>query len=111
MNPVVQQIIMSLIRSGLMAVAGVLIARGIWTESEADGYVRELVPMLVPVVAAIGVAAWGAARAYSKQKMLVTAQALPAGVSTDEVKAASKSASAPSATLPKDEQPDRMARP
>lgn len=108
MNPVVQQIVASLVRSGLMALSGYLVARGIWTQDEADGYVRELVTILVPIVVVLGLAALGAARAYFKQKLLVTAQAMPAGVTTTQVIAVAKSEKAPPASLSKNEAPEPL---
>lgn len=108
MNPVVQQIVASLVRSGLMALAGYLVARGVWTQDQADGYVKELVTILAPVVIVLGLAAWGAARAYFKQKMLVTAQAMPAGVTTSQVMAVAKSEQAPPASLAKHEAPEPL---
>jgi hypothetical protein len=110
-NPLVKQMLSTVIRYVLLFVAGYLVKEGIWTPEEADTAVTKMVDALLPIIVAMAVAGYGMYKTYLKQKAQVTAQALPAGATTEDVKVAMKQADAPPATLPADVQPRPMALP
>jgi hypothetical protein len=109
-NPLVRQILATLIRYVLLFGAGYLVKEGIWTQEEADTAIAKLVDA-VPIILAVAVAGFGVYKTYLKQKAQVTAQALPAGATTEDVKAAMNSPNAPPASLPTDAPPRPMVAP
>jgi hypothetical protein len=107
-NPLAKQFMSTWIRYVLIFASGYLVKSGIWTEAEADTYIAQLVEMLVPVLIGLAAAGWGTYKTYIKEKARNTAQALPAGVTAEEVKVAMNAPSAPPATLPADVAPRKM---
>ena len=110
MNPVVVQVLISLVSSALLALFGFFVGKGWMTQEEATQSSREIALIIVPAILAIITGWWLQRRAKFQQKMLVTAQALPAGVTTKEVIAAAKTPEAPDATLQRDEAPAKLTR-
>lgn len=97
----------------ISALMGYLVAQGAMTKEQADEATGQLIDVLLPVIAAlvtVVITTYNAWNAKKQQELLVTAQALPAGVSTEEVLAAAKSSHAPSPRLPRDVSPAKMSR-
>lgn len=69
MNPLVREMLASIIRHFLTIGAGFLVARGIWTPEDAATYVAAVTLALVSV-------AWGLYQKYMSRSKLTTALAL-----------------------------------
>ena len=89
LNPLASAAIGSILRAGLIYLAGYLVNWGIWTNAEAGTYVEGAVVALIW-------AAWTWWKNHRIQKTLEAALAAPAGATLAEVKATMK----PTLTLP-----------
>lgn len=98
MNPIVIKAMGSLVRAGLMLAVPFFVSRGIWTTDEATA-------TLAAVATALTALGWSIFEKYKSQKKLVTALALPAGVSEKQVEHRVATGPTPPVTLPKDVPP------
>lgn len=96
MNPLVIEAIGSLLRAALNVGAGWLVAHGIWNSSDAEKYVGAIALALISL-------GWSLYQHYGMRSKLVTAMAMPSGVSENQVKAVvdDPNIATPSVTLPK----------
>ena len=81
MNPMLQAALGAILRHVLTAIAGGLVARGIWTAEDAATYVSAFVVFLLGL-------GWSVWAKYRDRLFRDQAMSLPAGVSEDQVKAA-----------------------
>lgn len=97
MNPLAVEAVGAIVRAGLNFGAGWLVGHGIWTQSQAEQYVGALALALI----AYGWSVW---QKHGMRSKLVTAMAMPAGVTENEVHAAVKDPNVvtPPVTLSKD---------
>lgn len=70
MNPFIQELLGTAVRSGLMALAGYLVKAGLLSESDASRYVASGTLALVAL-------AWSAYQKYQSRLKLLTAMASP----------------------------------
>lgn len=100
MNPLLVEAIGSIVRAVLNIVAGWLVAHGVWASSDAEKYVGAAALALISL-------GWSLWQKYGMRSKLVTAMALPSGMTENQVEAAVKNPQleTPSVTLPKDEVP------
>lgn len=113
MNPLYVQLLKAFLVPAIAFLMGWMVTQGAMTEEQARETGNKLAEVLVPIISglvAVAVTAYNSWNASKQQQLLVTAQAMPAGVSTKEVIAASKSEFAPSSMLPRDEAPRKIAR-
>jgi hypothetical protein len=97
MNPLLVEALGSIIRAGLMILAGYLVKHGIWTDSDAANYVS------AAALAIIGLG-WSIWQKYKNRLTLVTA--LSGGPMTEnDAKMLSQMPGAPSVATPKDRRP------
>jgi hypothetical protein len=99
MNPLWVQIGMSVGRSVLLSIFAFFVAKGWMTQDQANSEAARLATILVPLLGTLVVTLWGAFRAKAKQKLLVTAQAMPGPVTTEQVQKAARLPAAPPANL------------
>jgi hypothetical protein len=100
MNPLVIDLLGSLLRWGLTAVAGWLVSHGIWTQAQATSFA-------VAGSMALLTLGWSLWKSYSKRLKIVTALSLPKG-STEldvEYQIAMPHLPTPSVTTPKGTRP------
>lgn len=95
MNPLLQETFGSVVRWALAIGAGVLVQRGIWTQNQATDFVGAAALALV----ALG---WSLYQKYQSRQLLVTALAVPAAVSENEVQQHIDAGNAADVTTPKD---------
>ncbi len=81
MNPLAVEAIGSVMRAGLNIAAGILVTHGIWTQGDAEKYVGALVLALISL-------GWSLWQKFGMRSKLVTAMAMKAGVSENQVQAA-----------------------
>jgi len=98
MNPILVEAAGSIVRAGLNVAAGWLVAHGIWSSSDAEKYVGALALALVSV-------GWSLWQHWGMRSKLVTAMAMPAGVTENQVHELVKDplVNTPSVSLPKDQ--------
>lgn len=106
MNPLLIEALGSIVRAALNIGAGWLVAHGIWSSSDAEKYVGALAIALLTL-------GWSIWQKHGMRAKLVTAMAMPAGVSENQVQAAVSDPHVltPPVTLPKDAVAYPMARP
>lgn len=75
MNALVRKYLGSLIRSGLIALAAVLIQRGWWTQDQADALVSPLTEALVGVAIGLGTLLWSLVQKHAQETLFHTALA------------------------------------
>jgi hypothetical protein len=97
-NPLVTEMIGSLVRAALVYLGGFVVSHGIWTASDLERYASGLTLILIAV-------GWSWWQKRNMRTKLVTAMAMPAGVSENDVKALvnDPNVATPSVTLPKDQ--------
>lgn len=78
MNPMVAAAIGSIVRKGLAVLAGILVARGIWTQGDAETYIGAAVIWLTTQ-------GWDLFVMYWRRRKLVAALATPAVISERQV--------------------------
>lgn len=83
MNPLLVEAIGSILRAILNVGAGWLVAHGIWASSDAEKYVGAAALMLVSL-------GWSLWQHSGMRKKLVTAMAMPAGITEQQVQAVVK---------------------
>lgn len=106
MNPLLREGLASVVRAGLQMLAGWLIANGLWSSAEAEKVLPGLALGLVAI-------SWSIYQKVRMRNKLVTAMAMPSGVSENQVQAAIKNPfiATPPVTLAKDEAARPMAAP
>lgn len=106
LNPLVREGLASVVRAVLQMLAGWLIANGLWTSSDADKILPGLALAIVSLV-------WSVYQKARMRNKLVTAMAMPSGVSENQVQAAIRNPfiHTPPITLAKDEAAKPMAPP
>ena len=111
MNPLVIDLLGSLLRWALNGLGMWLVARRVWTEGQASAFANAGAAALVPIVLgcalSLGSLLWSQIKSYTKRLKLVTALALPAGMTELDVEHAIKSPTiqTPSTATQKDEVP------
>lgn len=80
MNPLLVEALGSVLRAALNIGAGWLVAHGIWASSDAEKYVGAAAIALITL-------GWSIWQKYGMRTKLVTAMAMPSGVSENQVKA------------------------
>jgi len=98
MNPMVQQIVFSLVRFALASVSAALIQRGVLSPEQTDYVIVGIGGLILAV-------GWGVWVKYKDRIKFVTAQASGAGTTEREVEMLVQSGAAPPATLSKDVSP------
>lgn len=98
MNPLVSEALGSVIRWALTGLFGLLVAKGIWTESQAAVY-------LTAAVGGVLTLGWSLWAKYSSRLKLVTALASPRPMSELEVERVVSANLAPPVALPKERVP------
>lgn len=106
MNPLLVEALGSIVRAALQVGAGWLVGHGIWSQSDAEKYVGALALALITL-------GWSIWQKHGMRSKLVTALALPAGASEQQVQAMVKNpdVNTPPVTLPKDTIPRMPAQP
>lgn len=79
MNPLLQQALGGILRAGLQIVAGVLVAKGIWSSTEAETYVAGAVLAMLTF-------GWSMWVKYKGRLRFLKAMELPEGVTEEQVK-------------------------
>ena len=105
MNPLLVEALGSIVRAGLNIVAGYLVTAGIWTSGDAEKYVAAAALAVISI-------GWSVWQKYGMRGKLVTALALPSGVTENEAHRVWKDegVKTPPVTLPKDEPPAPLVR-
>jgi hypothetical protein len=104
MTPLLQSYLTLAIR-WLLTIAGAwLTARGVMTNDGAAKLVLDFTPAIVGVI-------WGVITAHWGNKLIATAQALPAGATRHEVEREATRVDAPPASLPRHAVPTRLRAP
>lgn len=97
MNPLLVEVYGSIARAVLQVGAGWLVGHGIWSQSDSEKYVGALALIIVTT-------GWSIYQKYGMRAKLVTALAMPAGISEKQVQAAvsDPDVNTPPVTLAKD---------
>ncbi len=78
MNPMAEEAIKSIVRAGLMFLAGYLVHAGIWTEADATKYVSAASLGIISI-------AWSQRAWFLSRLKLMTALTMPPGTTEDDV--------------------------
>jgi hypothetical protein len=68
MAPVLNDMLMSVLRKLLFGLGAILVSKGYFTEAEVAGYVPDLVSVLAGAVIALGAAGWSLLNKYKTSK-------------------------------------------
>ena len=68
MNPVVQDMLMSVVRKLLVSLGTILISKGWFTEAEVAGYIPELAAQLVGLLMVLAASGWSLWNKYRASK-------------------------------------------
>lgn len=98
MNPIVQEMLASVVRAGLKIAAGYLVAAGIWSGADADRYVA------AGALALVGIG-WSLWKTYGSRMKLLTSLASPRVMTERQCEHLAKQPDAPSVWTPKDKRP------
>lgn len=98
LTPILKKYLGSIIRSALMLAVPFFVSQGIWTPDEATA-------QLTAIAAALTAVSWSLFEKYRSQKKLLTAAAMPAGSTEQDVDLQVQFGTTPTVTLPKDVSP------
>lgn len=98
MNPLLQDLLTSVLRKLLMVAATWLVTSGAWSGADAEKYTSAFALALVST-------GWGLWRAYHNRQKIVTGLAMPAESTEAQVDHVIAAGMAPPATLPKTAKP------
>lgn len=103
MNPMLFEFLKALFRYALSPVFAYLVAKGVIQTDEAETYMLGFILFVIPLL-------WAWFDQWRKRRWQLTAQAMPAGATEQEVKDVAKRGGAPSVSMKIDESPAPISR-